>query len=494
MSKEKIKMNFKIENNYLNITNYPAMELHFENMAKKGWLIDKIILGSLFLYKKIEEEELDFSITPYIIETAFERKSKKELEEFNSVCKFAGWNYATKSFDLQVYFKEKNSDATPIHTDEEEEFKTLELIGKKQLRSLYIQIPFLLLFSWFILGGIVNNVYSMKDGFAQIIAPLVPLGIIITIWAIFDMRKFIKRNRKNMEIGDSIEYSRSNFLIPKLIFPIGLLNFLIIIIYFLYAGIFLKNKIMLITFIPLFIGTMIGTAYRVIIKPSRKSKRYKKIGFVVTIISAVVISSWIGVINIENISKKEKNYDIEEYKVLSISDFPDEKLKREGDLLKQSSLLIPKSYEYHFVNKEDDLVVTEYSRALTDSLAKDLVRRYKRQAKNVLEARNIREIELYFKEDIFDNHLRGAGLKEEDLNKFKDKNIKEAKKNVKKIIFEKSISKDNENLWNLDEVYFLNYNNTEIVLRIDKEVFFLEGKDFSNKETINIVKEKLGLN
>ena len=107
-------MNFKIENNFLDITNYPLVEGHFEEMASRGWLISRIIQGSIFIYKKIDPEELEFSITPYEVETAFTRKSKEELEEFNSVCKSVGWNYAVKSFDIHVYFKEKGSEAINI--------------------------------------------------------------------------------------------------------------------------------------------------------------------------------------------------------------------------------------------------------------------------------------------------------------------------------------------------------------------------------------------
>ena len=61
------------------------------------------------------------------------------------------------------------------------------------------------------------------------------------------------------------------------------------------------------------------------------------------------------------------------------------------------------------------------------------------------------------------------------------------------IINERSIVKDIENLWKLDEVYFLNYEKTEIVIRNGKEVFYLEGLDFSDDEIIKIVKDKLNL-
>ncbi|MFY9612720.1 MAG: DUF2812 domain-containing protein, partial [Tissierellaceae bacterium] len=109
-------MNFKIENSYVNITNYPYIERHFEKMAARGWLISKIISGNLFLYKRIEPEELDFSISPYEVETAYTRKTKDELEEFQTVCEYVGWNFATKSYDLHVYYKEKDSEVVPLHT------------------------------------------------------------------------------------------------------------------------------------------------------------------------------------------------------------------------------------------------------------------------------------------------------------------------------------------------------------------------------------------
>ena len=53
-------MNFKIENRFLDITNYRLVEKHFEKMASLGWMIDKITMGSLFIYKKIDPEEIYF--------------------------------------------------------------------------------------------------------------------------------------------------------------------------------------------------------------------------------------------------------------------------------------------------------------------------------------------------------------------------------------------------------------------------------------------------
>ncbi|NMA96006.1 MAG: DUF2812 domain-containing protein [Clostridiales bacterium] len=117
-------MNFKITTNYLNIINYPYIAKYLEDMARKGWLLKKVFGGVFFIFKRIKPEDLEFSISPYEVETAFTRKSKEELKEFETVCENVGWNYCTKSFDLFIYYKERHSNRTIAYGDEVEYFKT----------------------------------------------------------------------------------------------------------------------------------------------------------------------------------------------------------------------------------------------------------------------------------------------------------------------------------------------------------------------------------
>lgn len=104
-----------------------------------------------------------------------------------------GWNYATKSYNLHIYYKSKNSDAVPIHTDKEEEFKVLERIAKRYLKSQYFLVPFLIFISWLVFGSIFNNIGPMKDGLIQIIALALPAGMVMSITHIIDLRKFLKK-------------------------------------------------------------------------------------------------------------------------------------------------------------------------------------------------------------------------------------------------------------------------------------------------------------
>lgn len=497
VSKGVMKVNFKIESNFIDITNYPSVERHLEKMANKGWLINKIVAGNIFIYKKIEPEELDFSIALYEVETAFTRKSKEELDEFNSVCESVGWNYATKSFNLHIYFKEKGTDAMEIQTDDEEEFSTLEFIGKKYIKSNYIQIPFMIFLAWMNIGSLFTSVYSIKDGLGQIVAPMIALALIVLIVQTIHIKRFLKANKNNIEMGKDIEYSDSKFCFYKVTFLLSYIIISIFTIYILYLGIVLKKKFVLIAFIPILIGLIIGCAYRFLVKPSKIKLKNKKIGLVATLIITTIISIFISIgiiMYIGNGVDDGGNPNIDGYKVLSIDDFEDNVYEYEGTLMQGSSILVPKSYEYYSYARKSGSIITEYSKALTEDLAKNLVSRYIRQARSASVGRYGRDLEFYFEEGIYDDYFLDAGITRNDFNNLKANDIKEFKKALIKMIKEKAIIKDEENLWNLDETYFLSYDKMEIVIRDGKEVFYLEGKDFSDVEIINIIKEKLDLN
>lgn len=439
-------MKFKAEIKYLNITNYPSVERYLESMAKEGWLVKKIIMGSLFIFKKIEPKELEFSISPYEIETAYTRKSKSELKEYKDACEKVGWNYCTSSFDLHIYYKEKDSESVEIHTDKEIEFNLLEQLSKKQLKSMYIFLPILILITYSRFVVLFNNSFYMKSGLIQLPMLIMLIGSIAGIAEIVQLRKFLKKNSENLALGKEIEYNDSKFYINKVFFSMIYLTLIVCIIYIFYSFIFLRNKVTVIALIPIVVGLTIGLLYRKYIKPSKMSKGSKKVSFVLVIIVATVIGSGVGTFNIDNLLNQKYEIDRDKYKILLIKDFKDENLGYEDTILEDTSVLVPRSYEY--INRfKEESIETSYSKTLNKKIA-------------------IRLMDVYKKEAINDPIER---------------------------IGEKSISKIDNNIWNIDEGYFLKSDKTKIVLRKDKEIFLLDGKDFEDEKVIEIVKEKLGL-
>lgn len=493
-------MNFKIESNYLHITNYPNIEKHFEEMAAKGWLINKIISSNIFIYRKIKPEALDFSISPYEVETEYSRKTKSELEEFKSVCESVGWNYATKSFNLHVYYKEKGSEALDIQTDEEEEFRSLETMGKRYSRGLYIQIPLFLFLSWSIMRQLFTGVDGMKDALPQLLSLLMPITILTLVVEAYNTSRFLKTNRNNIELGESIEYSRSKFYLNRLAFIATYILLFVFLLYMIYGIIFLNNKTLLLGIVPISIALIIGLLYRIVIKPSRMSQKSKKKSFVLTLVLSTIIPIILFVfvfINLLNGLNDGAMPNIEGYRVLSVNDFENSRVAEDGELRRQASILVPTSYNYYsHSNQIYASIRTEYSKALTENLAKTLVNRYKKQAEKRVE-RERQAIEISFKEDIYYESLfKGkAKMSQEEFDSLKAQDIKYAVTTTIDKIKERAITKDSGNLWNVDEAYFLNYYKTEMVLRYGKEVFYIDAtdKDFSDPEIIKIVKERLGL-
>lgn len=485
-------MALKIEINYLNIDNYPYMEKHFEEMAAKGWLINKVYTGVFFLYKKISPQKLNFSISPYEMETAFTRKSKEDLQEFQTVSQNVGWSYATKSYDLHIYFKNKDSEAMPIQTDEEEEFKTLEIIARRYLKTQYILLPLLIFLAWLNIGSIFSNIYSMKNGFTQIASFFIPIGLLGSIIHIIELRRFIKKNRKNIDLGKSLEFNRSGHLIHKILLFLLYVGVLAIVIYALYSAIFLRNKFTLLVFLPILIGVIVGSLYRIFVKPSKKGLDFKKLAFVITLLVAIALSIPVGIFSFGIVTESNKIPDPSRYRVLSFNDFTDKEIEIDGMLLRNASILVPKSYEYTSFTGDNGYLRTEYSNVLNEGLAKNLVNRYINQGENALIGNYSREIRSSFEDGVYDTHLNSSGFTEEDFYSLTDENYDDAIDSAKKIIIDRSIVEDSD-LWNLDDAYYLNYEKNEIILRDGKKVFYLAGMDFSDQEVIEISKSNLEL-
>lgn len=485
-------MNFKVEINYLNIDNYPIIEAHLEDMASKGWFIHKIFADTIFIYKKIEAEEFDFSISPYEIETTFTRKTEADLEEFHTVSKNVGWDYATKSYDLHVYFKPKGSKAIPLHTDEEEEFRTLEFIAKKYLKAQYIFLPLLILLSWWNIGRLFNNIHSMKDGYIQIASLFIPFGILISTIHIVDLKRFLKKNRKNIENGDPLEFNHSNQWIYKILYSASSIILLVLIVYLFYSIIILKNITLLIGLLPVIIGFSLGFLSRMTIKPMRKGLGFKVTGFVVTLIFAFIIGGQINISNFDFLSQSQEVVEPDHYKVLTYNHFSNENTETKKRLSRNASFLIPSSYDYTSFSKQEEPLITEYSKVLTESLAENLVSRYIHQGENSLIGNYSLEIEQSFIEKSYDSYLANSGFTEKDYNRLRNEKTDDAIDKAQEILFKKSITKD-VNLWNVDEAYFLNYEKDEVVLRNENEVFYLSGLDFSDPDIINSAKTQLDL-
>lgn len=294
-----------------------------------------------------------------------------------------------------------------METDEEEKFKTLEIIGKRYLKGLYIQIHILLLVVWFSIGGFFNTLSSLQDGMVQIIPFLIPAGIIVGILNIIDIRGFIKDNRKNISLGKTIKYNQGRFFIYKVSFTLFYLGILLMALFALYSIVALRNKIILIMAGPILIGIILGFLYRKFIKPSKRSLNYKKVGCGIIMFIAILLPITTGTFTIDRLLEPLESVNTDGYKVLSNKDFIEgrieEDIQEEEYMWQKASFLVPRSYVYSSQIEGHEHINTEYSRTISKAIAKRLIDIYKRDGKTRLIGRYSQELEGHLKKIIMMN-------------------------------------------------------------------------------------------
>lgn len=486
-------MNFKIESRILNIENYPSVAKHFEEMASKGWMIERVILEHILIYKKIIPKELEFSIVPFQNESFFNRKTKEDISEYKNKNKEKGWDYAGRTSFLHIYYKEKDAQSTDIISDEREEFKIIEKASKFINFANYLLFPLYLFLYLFLFKNITTEIYIMKSAVAQLLFIFIPFSFLMSVTNLISTKLFIKRNRANVYNGEKIEYRNSKFCFQKIIYIMGYIFTILLISYLLYMFFFLKDKSTFVSIVPVSIGILVGTGFRFFVKPSKKLGDYKEIIFILVFIAALILINVVIFPIMENTLYSEVDVDRDKFKVMHIDDFYDGVETHSVELSQDISILVPKSYRYTAMDERTIYITSDYSKALNEDIAHELVNRYKINTEKEIDDWYDYPLEdYYYSGDI--NNLERKGPSREELDSLKDENIDIFKLKAKDIMKERNIIKIDNALWNVDEAYYLDYEKDAIVLRKADEVWTLAGMDFSDEEIRNIVRKKLRLN
>ncbi len=124
-----------------------GIEKHLEQMASEGWLLEKMS-AFRWTYRRIEPQNLHFSVSYYATITDFEPELTEEQQAFNEFCEHSGWKLATQTVQMQVFYNE-NENPVPIETDPVLEVENIHRSVKKTVLVTY----FLMLFLGFIMGA-----------------------------------------------------------------------------------------------------------------------------------------------------------------------------------------------------------------------------------------------------------------------------------------------------------------------------------------------------
>ena len=119
----------KIEMNLYSIYDRAGLEKHLEDMAAKGWMLDK--MGQyLWYYRRTEARKLKFAVSFFPSASVFDPAPSEKQETYREFCEHAGWNLVGSSGQLEVYWHE-DQNAVPLVTDPMMEIKTIHKTAKK---------------------------------------------------------------------------------------------------------------------------------------------------------------------------------------------------------------------------------------------------------------------------------------------------------------------------------------------------------------------------
>lgn len=177
---------------------------HLEDMAAKGWLIEKMT-GWCWQYRHIEPKQLRFTVTYFPKATQFDPYPAEGLETFWEFCAEAGWVLAADNAQVQVFYNE-DPHATPIETDPEADFQTIQRTMKKSTLSSYWSLLALSLFECcFLFWQLFNDPIDQLSSPLQLNSTFgfVPLALLSAVELIRYYR-WRKRARAALETGEAL--------------------------------------------------------------------------------------------------------------------------------------------------------------------------------------------------------------------------------------------------------------------------------------------------
>ena len=193
---------------YLTYTNFGLVEKWYEDMAKKGWQIEKIILPFIHKFKKADPEDVRYKISLAPNEGDFSAFSKDELRDFDEMAKDFGGHLVDRTFNMNVYKLDEGSQDS-LYNDGNDEIEILNKGVKDEIVSFFISF---MIFA-FLAFSITSKFFSREIFYSNHLIFMEPVVILLLIFyaiALGDYIFFKKRN-KNVKSISEIKFSRISF-------------------------------------------------------------------------------------------------------------------------------------------------------------------------------------------------------------------------------------------------------------------------------------------
>ena len=165
-----------------------GIERHLEQMAAKGWMIDRVDTFG-WHYRRIEPQTLRFAVTYFPKASEFDPGPTEGQQVYHAMSKQAGWRYAASWAQMQFFYTDR-ADAVPIETDPELELETIHAAMKK---GLLLPYGILLAIGLWWSAMLVHDLWSDPIGLFSSVRPLLSLLCIVEIVAYLRWRHRAKQ-------------------------------------------------------------------------------------------------------------------------------------------------------------------------------------------------------------------------------------------------------------------------------------------------------------
>lgn len=193
---------------YLTYTNFGLFEKWYEDMAKKGWQIEKIILPFIHKFKKAAPEDARYKISIAPNEGSFSAFSKDELRDFDEMAGDFGWHLVDRTFNINIYKLDEGS-RDSLYNDGKDEIEILKKGVRGEIISLSISFVVFVFLGFFI----TSQFFSRDIFYSNYLIFMGPAAILLFLFdalALGDCIFFKKRNKDVKSISE-IKFSRFTF-------------------------------------------------------------------------------------------------------------------------------------------------------------------------------------------------------------------------------------------------------------------------------------------
>ncbi len=328
---------------------YKAMEAYLEDMASKGWMLEKV--GRMTArFKAIEPLNLKFYVDVFKEGGPLTPENTREAQEYRSLCQESGWNYIASQDYLQFFYAQADQDPVPIQTDQALEQKIVRsTLWKHELLGFLFTLVFLV----YLLAKLYPLNHTFLLSFTGVTATfLFPLmGLPVLLITIYDL-VWMLRARRSIKKGLFIEkptLKAAKRRIRSFYVPVSIIAFIYLLA--VIADAFFMPNIILVSILPAIAGISIGLGLRYMIK-KRATERNDVVQYVAIVI---IIFLFLGPITTSSLTWMDRNLtnrkDIipEGYPVVTLYDLTGG--AKQGTLTSREfrpgmSPLTPKHYNY----------------------------------------------------------------------------------------------------------------------------------------------------